>query len=232
MNPERFQRLQHVLARRQPDLTVLMDGVHKPHNLSAILRNCDAVGVFEAHAVPARKRRLKADIQISAGASKWVPVHVHESIDQAVEHLHAQGMQVLAAHPDEQALDYRDIDMTQPTAILVGSELHGVSDEALRLADRHVVMPMLGMARSLNVSVATALMLYEAQRQRAQSGLYDTPRIEEPQWTEVLFEWSWPKLARRCREFGLPYPALTEEGELLEVPDFAESSEVFADPAR
>lgn len=221
MNPERFDRLQRVLDHRQPDLTVLMDRVHKPHNLSAILRNCDAVGVFEAHAVPAHEGRLKAHIQVSAGASKWVPLHVHPSIEQAAAHLRESGMQLVAAHPDGDAIDYRELDFTRPTALLVGAELHGVSDEGLALADHHVVLPMLGMARSLNVSVATALLLYEAHRQRSEAGLYDQPRIIGARRTEVLFEWAYPKLAKRCRANGLPYPELSEHGELIEVPAFA-----------
>lgn len=221
MNPERFERLQQVLDRRQPDLTVLMDRVHKPHNLSAILRNCDAVGVFEAHAVPAHEGRLKAHIQVSAGASKWVPLRVHPTVEAATVHLRGEGMQIIAAHPDDDAIDYRELDLTRPTALLVGAELHGVSDEALALADHHVVLPMLGMARSLNVSVATALLLYEAHRQRRDAGLYDHPRIIEPQRSKVLFEWAYPKLARRCQAHGLAYPELSETGELLEVPAFA-----------
>lgn len=218
MNPDRFARLQAVLARRQPTLTVLMEQVHKPHNLSAILRNCDAVGVLEAHAVPAEQDRLKTHMAVSAGASKWVPVHVHDTIADAVDVLHADGFRILAAHPDADALDYRTVDMTGPTCLLVGAELHGVSEAALELADQHVVLPMHGMVRSLNVSVAAALLLYEAQRQRDAAGMYDTPQLAEPEFTRRLFEWAYPEVARTCRERGDPYPALTEDGELAEHP--------------
>lgn len=221
MNPDRFERLRAVLRRRQPDLTVLMDRVHKAHNLSAILRNCDAVGVLEAHAVPAEQQRLKAHIQIAAGASKWVKVHTHESTPQAIRHLQGQGYEVVAAHPDDDAVDYRALDLTRPVALLVGAELKGVSDEALAMADRRVSLPMLGMAQSLNVSVATALLLYEAQRQRTEAGMYGHCRIAEPAYSRLLFEWAYPKLARRCRELGEPYPALGDEGHLEAVPTFA-----------
>ncbi len=211
MRPERFQRLHAVLARRQPDLTVLMDRVHKPHNLSAVLRSCDAVGVLEAHAVvPEGNLRLHRDT--SGGTNKWVPVHRHPDAASAIRQLRAAGHQVVAAHPSPDALDFREIDYTAPTAILVGTELHGVSDEALAAADRNVTIPMTGMGRSLNVSVAAALILYAAQGQRAAAGMYDVPRLPESRFAEILFEWCHPRRAQRLRERGESYPPLAPEG--------------------
>ena len=165
LTPERYRRLRAVLDLRQPDLTVLMDEVHKPHNLSVILRNCDAVGVLEAHAVPP-EGELEISAVSSAGASKWVPVRLHRDISTAVAALRSSGFRVVAAHPTAGARDYREMDFTQTTALLVGSELEGVSDAGLDLADDLVSIPMMGMVRSLNVSVATSLLLYEAARQR------------------------------------------------------------------
>lgn len=218
MNPARFARLKAVLARRQPDLTVLMERVHKPHNLSAVLRSCDAVGVLEAHAVPAEDERLQPHAAVSAGAAKWVPLTVHDDTPAAVRHLRGRGFQLLAAHPADDAVDYREIDMTRPTCIVVGAELSGISETALELADHHVVLPMEGMVRSLNVSVAGALVLYEAQRQRQAAGLYDTIRLDDEAYRRRLFEWAYPKLARACRLEGRPYPALADDGRLAEPP--------------
>ena len=171
--------------------------------------------------MPAEQQRLKAHIQIAAGASKWVKVRTHDGTPQAIRYLQGVGYEVVAAHPDDSAIDYRELDLTRPVALLVGAELKGVSDEALALADRHVSLPMLGMAQSLNVSVATALLLYEAQRQRAAAGLYEHCRIPEPAYSRLLFEWAYPKLARRCRELGEPYPALSDGGRLEALPTFA-----------
>jgi len=217
MRPRRYHRLRSVLERRQPDLTVLMEQVHKPHNLSAILRNCDAAGVLEAHAVPPRGG-LEVHHDTSGGTKKWIQVHRHQDVDAAVEHLHAQGFTVLAAHPGEDAADFRTVDFTRPTALMMGAELHGVSDRGRELADGTVVIPMEGMVHSLNVSVATALLLYEAHRQRADAGFYQEPRLEPDRFQRILFEWCHPELARRCRDQGRPYPALGPEGELLEDP--------------
>lgn len=215
MTPERFRRLKAVLSQRQPDLTVLMDRVNKLHNFSAILRNCDAVGVFQAHAVlPESDPELHHGV--SAGAARWVPVVTHPDTATAVGRLQEQGFRVLAAHLSEGAVDYREADYTQPVALLMGAELYGVSEDGLEAADQHVVIPMRGLVQSLNVSVATALLLFEAQRQRAAAGLYDALRLPPQQLHERLFEWAYPREAAVLRRSGRPYPALDEDGNWIE----------------
>lgn len=214
MRPERFQRLKEVLSRRQPDLTVLMEKVHKSHNFSAILRNCDAVGVLEAHVV-APEDGLSLHHGTSAGTKKWVRVHHHEDVVDAVTELKGRGMRVVAAHPSEGARDFREMDFTGPTAVMVGAELHGISDEGLRLADERVAIPMVGMVRSLNVSVATALLLYEALKQRQAAGMYDESRLDPEAYRRTLFEWAWPSIAHKRRKQGRPYPDLGPDGELI-----------------
>lgn len=218
MNPRRFRRIQEVLGRRQPDLTVLMERVNKPHNFSAILRNCDAVGVLEAHAVlPEKAAEGNMDLHhhVSGGTAKWLRVAVHETVEEAVNVLHDQGLTVLAAHPSPRARDYRDVDYTRPVALMVGAELDGISGEGLALADEAVFIPMAGMVRSLNVSVATALLLFEAYRQRSRAGFYDAPRLDPQVYRRILFEWAHPDLARHLREQGRPYPPLSPQGEPL-----------------
>lgn len=214
MRPERFHRLRAVLGRRQPDLTVLMEKVHKSHNFSAILRNCDAVGVLDAHVVPPAKG-LDVHHTASAGTRKWIQVHRHPDVGQAVAALRGGGFQILAAHPSEGARDFRDLDYTVPTAFLLGAELYGVSEEGLALADHHVVIPMLGMVHSLNVSVATALLLYEAQRQRGAAGMYQPRSLDDDVSQRTLFRWAYPVLARRLDAGGRSYPALDPDGRIL-----------------
>ncbi|KPJ80008.1 MAG: tRNA (guanine-N2)-dimethyltransferase [Gemmatimonas sp. SG8_23] len=214
MTPERFARLRAALARRQPDLTVLMDRVNKSHNFSAILRNCDATGVLRAHVVPP-DGGLDLHHGTSAGTKKWVEVRHHPDVTTAVEHLHREGFQVLAAHPSDTSVDFREVDYTRPTAVMMGAELHGVSAEGLALADLHVVIPMMGMVHSLNVSVATSLILYEAMRQRDAAGMYAQNRIPPDDFERRLFEWAYPSIAARRRAEGRSYPALTPEGELV-----------------
>jgi tRNA (guanosine-2'-O-)-methyltransferase len=213
---ERFHRIQAILARRQPDLTVVMEQVNKEHNFSAVLRNCDAVGVLDVHAIPPR-HGLKLSGEISAGAAKWIRVHRHRDARSAVGAVKAAGMQIIAAHPDPKAVDFREVDFTQPTAILVGAERWGLQDDTLAQADMTTVIPMVGMVRSLNVSVATALLLYEAQRQREAAGMYapDPSRIPEARRQTLLFEWTYPRIAHHLRRQGFTYPDLGPDGEIL-----------------
>lgn len=215
MNPGRFHRLRRVLERRQPDLTVLMEQVNKSHNFSAILRNCDAVGVLNAHAV-APEKGLPVHGHVSAGTGKWVQVRVHDSVDRAVSHLKEEGFRILAAHPSRKAQDFRELDLMGKVAFMVGAELEGISKAGLALADQQVMIPMVGMARSLNVSVATALLLFEAFRQRTDAGLYDRCRIPPEEFQKTLFEWCYPDMARVLARRGEPYPPLSQEGEILQ----------------
>jgi tRNA (guanosine-2'-O-)-methyltransferase len=218
MTPERFHRLASVLDRRQPDLTLVMENVNKPHNFSAVLRTCDAVGVLEAHAITPGGM-LKVANAVAQGTKRWLRVRTHTSVLEAFDHLHDRGFQILAAHLDERAVDFRSADYTRPTAILLGEELDGVSAEAAARADGVVVIPMAGMVASLNVSVAAALILFEAQRQRAAAGFYDHRRLDDDAYRRLLFEWAYPKHAARCRRRGVAYPDLGGDGELLgEVP--------------
>ncbi len=133
-----------MLARRQPDLTVCMEQVHKPHNVSAIIRTADAVGVHEVHAVwPGSRMRTMASA--AAGSNSWVQVKTHRTIGDAVAHLKGQGMQILATHLSDNAVDFREIDYTRPTCILMGQEKTGITQEALALADQDIIIPMIGM---------------------------------------------------------------------------------------
>lgn len=211
MTPARFQQLNAALDRRQPDLTVLMDDVHKPHNLSAVVRSCDAVGVLEVHAVSPGGEVARFHLR-AGGSSRWVPIVLHADIDTACDTLEASGHQLVAAHFSPQACDFRQVDYTRPTALLLGSELRGVGAAAAARAHQHVSIPMHGQVASLNVSVAAAVILFEAERQRAAAGMYDHPRLGEPRRTALLFEWGYPRLAGWCRQHGRPYPALDGQG--------------------
>ncbi len=212
MTPERFNKLQQVLRARQLDLTVVMDWVHKPHNFNAIIRTCDAVGIHETHYIPVTEG-YRPLTNTAKGAQKYVLAHRHENFTEIAGQLKSSGHQLLAAHFSDQAVDYRTIDYTQPTAIVMGAELEGVSPTTAEQVDAHILIPMIGMVSSLNVSVACALILYEAQRQRQLAGMYDQMSFEQDTYEQLLFEWCWPKVADLCRRQGRPYPPLDEFGD-------------------
>lgn len=192
-----------------------MDHVHKPHNLSAVLRTCDAVGIGEIHAVSPAAHFRKLG-HTSGGAKKWVDVVRWTSLDEAFSHLKQQGFRCYAAHLDDKAVDYREIDYTQPMALVLGAEKFGISDEALAQLDGTVTIPMHGMVQSFNVSVAAAVILAEAQRQRDLAGLYNTRHIDDQTFRTLLFEWSWPDVADYCQRHHVPYPDIDENGQLLQ----------------
>ncbi|MGJ8663168.1 MAG: tRNA (guanosine(18)-2'-O)-methyltransferase TrmH [Marinicella sp.] len=212
MTPERFKKLKQVLSCRQTDLTVVMDWVHKPHNFNAIIRSCDAVGVYEAHFIPVNNG-YRPFRNTAKGAQKYVKAHKHDDFSSAASALKRSGHQLLAAHFSETAVDFKQVDYTIPTAIVMGAELKGLSASSAELVDQHIIVPMTGVVTSLNVSVACALILYEAQRQRQAAGMYDRKSLDDAKFNQLLFEWCWPKIARFCQNQGRPYPELDENGE-------------------
>ena len=148
MTPERLQRIQQMLDARQPDLTVCMEGVHKNHNLAAVVRTCDAIGVSDVHAVW-KNERMRVSGGSAAGSQNWIDVHNYSNTEDAIEELKKQNMQVLVTNLSDTAVDFREVDYTKPTAIILGQEKCGASEKALELADQDIIIPMVGMVQSL-----------------------------------------------------------------------------------
>jgi tRNA (guanosine-2'-O-)-methyltransferase len=214
MTPERLERINMMLDHRQPDLTVCMEGVHKSHNLAAVVRTADAIGVSDVHAIW-KSEEMEVRGGSAAGSQNWIDVHNYSNTKDAIDKLKQQGMQVLVTNLSDTAVDFREIDYTKPTAIILGQEKFGASDVALEMADQDIVIPMVGMVQSLNVSVACSVVLYEAQRQRQLAGMYDTPKIDEQRRQRFLFEGGHPIFAEACKRKGLPYPTIDEEGQII-----------------
>ena len=187
----RQARIRSVLARRQPDLTVMMENVHDPHNVSAILRSCDAVGVLRTHAVYSIEEPPPGAFarQTSASATKWVEVERHQSLADCYKQLRAQGFSILVTSLGPDARPLYDCDLRMPVAFVLGNEMRGVSDQARDWADSEIQIPMAGMVESLNVSVACAVCLYEAFRQRAAAGDYEYPKLDPDRMKTLEEEW-------------------------------------------
>jgi tRNA (guanosine-2'-O-)-methyltransferase len=215
MTPERFSKLRQTLDRRQPDLTILAEQIHKPRNIAALVRTGDAVGMHELHMVwPWDKHRPYSGT--SMGSDRWVNIQRHESLEEGITHLQGKSYKVYAAHLSDDAVDYRDVDYTIPCAILVGNEKQGVSDAAAKLADEHVVIPMMGMVESFNVSVAAAIILSEAQSQRQKAEMYSAQRLTDDEYWSTFFRWAHPKIAKYCHEKSLDYPPISpDDGEII-----------------
>ncbi|MBU2965344.1 tRNA (guanosine(18)-2'-O)-methyltransferase TrmH [Amphritea sp. 2_MG-2023] len=216
MTPERTAKLIQTLNRRQPDLTLITDQVHKPRNIAALIRTCDAVGISRIHTVSPKEGYEFTGT--TRGSDRWVASENHNSIGEAVGVAKAQGMKIYAAHFSDRAIDYRDVDFTVPCALLMGAEKDGVSDAGAALADEHILIPMMGMVGSLNVSTAAGIILVEAQNQRLKAGLYEQSRLDPQEYSDTLFEWSFPDLADFCHKKGLEYPPLDELLALQDAP--------------
>jgi len=216
MTPERYAKIRAVLERRQPDLTVVADQIHIGRNLAAIRRSCDAMGVPEMHAVVPPGFKQKRFAGTTMGTHKWVRLHKHSSFESCLSVIKSQGMQVASADVSTDAVDFRRVDFTKPTAIILGAEVDGLTEEGRNAADVNFTIPMLGMVESFNVSVAFALVLAEAIRQREAAGMIGQPAYSEAEIERIAFEWGYPKLHRYYAWKGLPYPKLDEQGQLVD----------------
>jgi tRNA (guanosine-2'-O-)-methyltransferase len=215
--PRRFERLKAVLDCRMGDLTLMLEQVDKPHNLSAILRSADAVGLVDAHLVSLAGRQPTFN-STAQGSQKWVKLHRHGTSLEAVQMLKARGYKLYGTHLAADAIDYRDGDYTGPTAFVLGAEKWGLSPDTAAMVDQAIRIPMRGMVQSLNVSVAAATLLFEALRQRQRAGKVPEggQGLAPGQYQSLLFEWAYPEVAAWCRQQARPYPELTAEGEISE----------------
>lgn len=187
----RVERLRRAIELRQPDLHVVLENVHDRHNVAAVLRTCDAVGVGTVHLVYTYEKFPKYfSTQTSAGVQKWTDLIRHDSIEECYDALRREGCRIWATHLSERAVDLYELDMVGPVALVFGNEHRGLSEEACRLADGNFTVPMVGLAQSLNISVACAVTLYEAMRQRRLAGCYDPSAVPEERVEAMLREWT------------------------------------------
>lgn len=180
LSDDRSEKIYACVSRRQPTLSIVLENVHDPHNVSAVLRSCDAVGVIDVHLVYHSGQSFpELGEKSSASARKWVLTHKHSSIDECYEYLRKQGKKILTTGMSNEAKSLYAIDFTEPIAIVFGNEHAGVSEEAILKADGNMLIPQVGMIQSLNISVACAVTLYEAFRQRSINGMYDSIQMDD-----------------------------------------------------
>ena len=190
MTPEREKRLLSVLDKRQPDLTVVLENVFDPHNISAVFRTCDAIGVQEIYVLNTKlPRHKKWGAKSSSSAAKWLTISQYDDAEKCFSELRKKYSRILTTHLDSDAMNLYDIDMTQPVALVFGNEHSGVSDEIRAMADGNFLIPQNGIIRSLNISVACAVTLYEAYRQKFKAGHYDSSRMDARMQEKLLDAW-------------------------------------------
>lgn len=190
MTPERYQRLNTVLNKRQPDLTVVLENVFDPHNVSAVMRTCDAVGIQDVYILNDRiPPHKKWGYRSSSTAAEWLTINQFTNVDECFAEVRKRYKKIYAAHLSESATLLHQVNLIQPVALVFGNETLGVSEEITKLVDGTFVIPQVGIIKSLNISVACAVTLYEAFRQKNTAGHYDKPRMDDVELTKLKVEW-------------------------------------------
>lgn len=190
MTAEREQRLLQVLNNRQSDLTVVMENVMDPHNISAVMRTCDAVGIQDLYILNTKiPRHKKWGAKSSSSAAKWLTIHHYGDIETCFADLRKRYQTILTTHLSHDAKSLYDIDFTRSVALVFGNEHEGVSSEIRQMADGNFIIPQMGMIKSLNISVACAVSIYEAFRQKNLAGHYQHPRMDAQQRKLIMEKW-------------------------------------------
>lgn len=186
---KRKKRIDSVLARRQKDLTLVMDNIWDPHNVSAVLRSCDAFGVADVHLYYTTSKWPELGKKSSASAKKWIRRTRHIDAEAMIGGIREGGAQILRTGFSATARPVQEFDFTKPTAIILSNEHNGTAPEIAELVPDEIYIPMFGMVQSFNVSVAAAIILYEASTQRQRAGMYDTPSFSDEEMELLRQEW-------------------------------------------
>ena len=190
MTPERQNRLLYVLNKRQGDITVVLENVFDPHNISAVMRTCDAVGVQEIYVLNSKiPPHKKWGAKSSSSAAKWLTIHQYDNTDDCISSLRKRYSTILTTHLSSDAVSLHSIDFTKSIALVFGNEHSGVSNEIRALADGNFIIPQVGIIQSLNISVACAVTLYEAYRQKNNAGQYNQPSLDAVRYNELYKQW-------------------------------------------
>ena len=190
MTPERKQRLSAVLDKRQANITVVLENVFDPHNISAVMRTADAVGIQDIYILNTRiPRHKKWGARSSSSAAKWLTIHQFDNAESCFAALRERYTTILTTHLSSDAVRLHEMDFTGSLALVFGNEHNGVSEEIRALADGNFIIPQVGIIRSLNISVACAVTLYEAFRQKEKAGHYNQPGLDSVRYGELMKEW-------------------------------------------
>jgi tRNA (guanosine-2'-O-)-methyltransferase len=190
MTSQRYQRLSSVLHHRQPDLTVILENVFDPHNISAVMRTCDAVGIQDVYVLSNRiPPHKKWGEKSSSTASKWLTIHQFTDVKNCFQEIRKKYAKIYTSHLGENSKNLYQMDLTESVALIFGNETFGVSDDIRAYADGDFIIPQVGIIKSLNISVACAVTLYEAFRQKNGKGHYEESRLPKTEMQNLQKQW-------------------------------------------
>lgn len=190
MTPERREKLLRVLSKRQSNLTVVMENVQDPHNIAAVMRTCDAVGIQDIYILNTKiPRHKKFGAKSSSSAAKWLSVHQFTDAKTCFDKLRKNYTTILTTHLSSNAVSLYEIDFTKSVTLVFGNEHEGVSEEVRALADGNFIIPQMGIIQSLNISVACAVSIYEAFRQKNNASHYQQISLSKDRMNGLLNDW-------------------------------------------
>jgi tRNA (guanosine-2'-O-)-methyltransferase len=200
MTPERIKRLTDVLDKRQPGITVVLENVEDPHNISAVMRTCDSVGIQDIYILNTRiAKHKKWGAKSSSSAAKWLTIHQFTDVNECFAELRKHFDKIYTTHLNADAVELHELDLSQKVALVFGNEHGGLSEETIALSDGNFIIPQVGIIKSLNISVACAVTIYEAYRQKKNAGHYDKRQLSEETFSTLKTNWGFIE-----EEKGLP----------------------------
>ena len=179
MTEERKNRVKEVVGKRQLDAAIILENVTDFHNISAVLRTADSVGistVYVVHDISVHTvKNYDVSKRTSASAKKWIDIEYFDDIETCVKYVRKKYKTIIGTAITDKSISLYEADFTDSFALMMGNEKDGLSENAQALLDVNILIPQVGMTQSLNISVACAVCMYEMYRQREQAGLYKQP---------------------------------------------------------
>lgn len=195
MTPERRNKLLNVLNKRQTGLCVVLENIHDPHNMFAVMRTCDAVGIQDVYVINTKiPRKKKIGMHSSSGAVKWLSQHIFNDVAECMNEIKKKYETIAATHLGASSKSLYELNFLKSTAFVFGNEHEGLSDEILKYANTNFIIPQVGIIESLNISVACAVSIYEAYRQREAAGMYLERSLSDGQYDLLKKNWGFTKL--------------------------------------
>jgi tRNA (guanosine-2'-O-)-methyltransferase len=184
-------RMREVIRDRTRHLTIVLEDIYQPHNASAVLRSCDCFGIMDVHVIE-NMNKYEVNPDVALGSSKWLNIAKYnktaDNTEACLNQLKAAGYRIVATSPHKKDFTPETLPLDQKTALIFGTELEGLSETALNMADDFVKIPMVGFTESLNISVSAALFLYRLTGRLRRSSI--AWQLTEEEELDILISWT------------------------------------------
>jgi tRNA (guanosine-2'-O-)-methyltransferase len=188
----RRKKFGEIVRWRTRYITVVLEDIYQPHNASAVLRSCDCFGIQDVHIIE-NKNRYEVNPDVALGSSKWLNLIKYNGKDfntpSAIDALKNNGYRIVATTPHKNDITLQSLNFDNgPIALMFGTEMRGLTPEAIALADEFVKIPMYGFTESFNISVSVALCLFFLSEKLRNSAI--GWQLHEEETTDILLDWT------------------------------------------